>query len=166
MNPCAETSTSTTTGDWSVRHPVIRLSFGGKNGNQHNIEGFADRLRSFFSKIPYQWQIGNGPFHNEVWYTGMLYALFPDHRTGSPSGGFFRPRQTDMALFHGGQMFVFEFKMANEDGGQDAAAHKAIEQIEEKGYAEKYRGRGEPIHLIDVAFSRDRNLAKMKVFQA
>ncbi|MCY4227463.1 MAG: PD-(D/E)XK nuclease domain-containing protein [Gammaproteobacteria bacterium] len=35
----------------------------------------------------------------------------------------------------------------------------AMAQIREKGYAEKYRDRGEPIHLIGMAFGRKkRNL--------
>lgn len=32
---------------------------------------------------------------------------------------------------------------------------KALQQIHERGYAEKYRARGEPIHLIGVEFSRE-----------
>ena len=32
---------------------------------------------------------------------------------------------------------------------------KALQQIRERGYAEKYRARGEPIHLIGVEFSRE-----------
>ena len=40
----------------------------------------------------------------------------------------------------------------------------AMAQLKAKGYAEKYRGRGEPIHLIAVEFSRKaRNLAAFDV---
>ncbi len=31
----------------------------------------------------------------------------------------------------------------------------ALEQIKERGYADKYRAEGLPIHLIGVEFSRD-----------
>ena len=32
---------------------------------------------------------------------------------------------------------------------------RALEQLQAKGYAEKYRQFGEPIHLIGVEFSRE-----------
>ena len=31
---------------------------------------------------------------------------------------------------------------------------RALQQIKNKGYADKYRARGEPIHLIGVEFSK------------
>ncbi len=37
-------------------------------------------------------------------------------------------------------------------------------QLKERRYAEKYRGAGEPVHLIGVEFSRDtRNVAAFAV---
>jgi PD-(D/E)XK nuclease superfamily len=33
---------------------------------------------------------------------------------------------------------------------------KALQQIKECGYADKYRAAGQPIHLIGVEFSRER----------
>jgi hypothetical protein len=53
------------------------------------------------------------------------------------------------------QVFVFEFKVV-----EHAAKGEALRQIKALGYAEKYRDRGEPIHLIGVEFSRvERNVA-------
>ena len=133
----------------------------------NDFEGFADRLRSFFAGIPCQWQGRNGPARHEAWYAGMLYACFRtiglDLRVEESSS---RGR-ADMVVLHADQVFVFEFKMAGgaEDG--DAAARQAIGQIRERGYAEKYRNRNEPIHLVGVAFSREeRNLAEIRVVPA
>ena len=40
----------------------------------------------------------------------------------------------------------------------------ALAQLQERGYAAKYRARGEPIHLIGVEFSRaTRNLTAFEV---
>ena len=129
----------------------------------NDFDGFADRLRSFFAGIPYQWQGTNGPTRYEAWYAGMLYACFRtiglDLRVEDSSS---RGR-ADMVVLHGGQVFVFEFKMADGEDDRDAAARQAIEQIRVKGYAEKYRDRKEPIHLIGVAFGRDRSPAAVKV---
>ncbi len=132
----------------------------------NDFDGFTDRLRSFFAGIPYQWQGTNGPARYEAWYAGMLYACFRtiglDLRVEDSSS---RGR-ADMAVLHGGQVFVFEFKMADGEDDRDAAAQQAIEQIREKGYAEKYRDRNEPVHLIGVAFGRDRSPAAVKVVPA
>ncbi len=71
--------------------------------------------------------------------------------------------RVDMVVLHGGQMFVFEFKMTDREDNQDAVAQQAIEQIRERGYTDKYRDRNEPIHLIGVAFGRDGSPATVKV---
>ncbi len=132
----------------------------------NDFEGFADRLRSLFAGIPYQWQGTNGPARYEAWYAGMLYACFRtiglDIRVEDSSS---RGR-ADMVVLHGGQVFVFEFKMADGEGDRDVAARQAIEQIREKGYAEKYKDRNQPIHLIGVALGRDRSPAAVKVVSA
>ena len=129
----------------------------------NDFDGFAERLRSFFAGIPYQWQGSNGPARYEAWYAGMLYACFRttglDLRVEDSSG---RGR-ADMVVLHGGQVFVFEFKMADGEGDRDVAAQKAIEQMQDKGYAEKYKDRNQPIHLIGVALGRDRSPAEVKV---
>ena len=40
----------------------------------------------------------------------------------------------------------------------------ALAQLQERRYADKYRARGEPIHLIGVEFSRDtRNVTAFAV---
>ncbi len=133
----------------------------------NDFDGFADHLRSFFAGIPCQWQGANSPARYEAWYAGMLYACFRtiglDLRVEDSSG---RGR-ADMVVLHGRQVFVFVFKMAGGEGGGDSAAQSAIDPIPAKGYAEKYRDRGEPVHLIGVAFSAEkRNLAAVKVLQA
>ena len=132
----------------------------------NDFDGFTDRLKSFFAGIPYQWQGANSPARYEAWYAGMLYACFRtiglDLRVEDASG---RGR-ADMVVLHGGQVFVFEFKVAHGEDG-NAAAEQAIGQIRDKGYADKYRDRKEPIHLVGVAFSsKDSNLAALKVVSA
>jgi hypothetical protein len=65
----------------------------------------------------------------------------------------------DMVVLTCGAVWVFEFKVV-----ELVPEGRAIEQIRRKGYAEKYRGRGEPVHLIGVEFSRvERNLVAFEV---
>ena len=68
----------------------------------------------------------------------------------------------DMALRFNGQVYLFEFKVV-----ELAPAGAAMAQLKARGYADKYRDRGEPIHLIGVEFSKEaRNLAAFEVEQA
>jgi len=47
-------------------------------------------------------------------------------------------------------VYLFEFKVV-----ELAPTGKALQQLRDRGYADKYRARGEPIHLIGIEFSRD-----------
>ena len=67
--------------------------------------------------------------------------------------------RADMVVFHGGKDFVLEFKMTKEGEAAETALDRAMEQMRERDYAEKYRDRGEPIHLVAAVFGREqRNL--------
>ncbi len=72
---------------------------------------FADRMRSFFAGIPYQWQRTNGPARYKAWYAGVLYACFRtiglDIRVEDSSS---RGR-ADMVVLHGGQVFVLRVQV-------------------------------------------------------
>ena len=62
--------------------------------------------------------------------------------------------EADMAVLFDGQVWLFEFKRV-EDGPEGTA----LTQLKAKRYADKYRDRNEPIHLIGMEFSRaERNL--------
>ena len=56
---------------------------------------------------------------------------------------------TDMSVLFAGQVFLFEFKVV-----ELAPQGRALQQIKTMCYAVKYQGRGEPIHLIGVEFSK------------
>ncbi len=59
-------------------------------------------------------------------------------------------------------MYLFEFKLI-ERAGEGAA----LRQLRERGYAEKYRAAGEPVHLIGIEFSEEsRNIAAFETAEA
>lgn len=57
----------------------------------------------------------------------------------------------DMTVKFGGHIYLFEFKAVG-----SAPEGQALRQLKDKGYAEKYRAGGLPIHLIGVEFSREK----------
>ena len=129
----------------------------------NDFEGFAQRLRSYLSGIPYQWHASGDLARYEAWYASLLHMCFRaigvDLRVEDASS---RGR-ADMVVLTGGQVFVLEFKMAEGNGDTEAALDAAIAQIHKRNYAEKYGDRGEPVHLIGVACGREaRNLLEIR----
>ena len=66
-----------------------------------------------------------------------------------------------MALKFNSQVYLFEFKVV-----ELAPKGKALQQIKDKKYADKYGDLGQSIHLIGVEFSKkDRNIVEFEVEQ-
>jgi hypothetical protein len=64
-----------------------------------------------------------------------------------------------MAVKFNGQVYLFEFKVVEEE-----AEGRALQQIKDKKYADKYRALNQPIHLIGIEFSRKaRNVVGFEV---
>ena len=58
-----------------------------------------------------------------------------------------------------GHIDLFEFKVV-----ELAPEGRALQQLNDRGYADKYRAEGLPIHLIGVEFSRkERNVVRFEV---
>ena len=65
----------------------------------------------------------------------------------------------DMAVKFNGCIYIFEFKVV-----ELTPAGKALQQIKDKQYAEKYKATGQPIYLIGVEFSKQsRNIVGFEV---
>ena len=57
----------------------------------------------------------------------------------------------DMPVLFNGNVYLFEFKVV-----ELAPEGRALQQIKDRGHAEKYLARGEPIRLIGIEFSKER----------
>ena len=128
-----------------------------------DFAGFGDRLRAWLSGIPYQWHARGDLARYEAWYASLLYMCLrtagadPAVEESSSRG------RADMVLRLGGRVFVLEFKVV--DGGADAdtALDTALAQMRERGYAERYRADGTPVHLVGVACGPEaRNLLEVR----
>ena len=115
----------------------------------HDCAGLQELFHAFFASIPYEWHTNNDIAQYEGYYASVFYSYFAALGyeiavEESSSRG-----RLDMAVRTGGHVYLFEFKVV-----EQAAAGSALAQLRERGYADKYRGRGEPIHLIGVELSR------------
>ncbi len=129
----------------------------------NDFDGFATTLKAYLASLPYQCTTGDLARY-EAWYAGLLHmglrAIGVDVRSeGSSSRG-----RADLVIVTGGQVFLFEFKMVETADMAEAALQTALAQIRDRGYAEKYRDRKEPIHLVAIACGRDtRTLLDIRV---
>jgi hypothetical protein len=116
-------------------------------------------LQALYAGIPHDWYRRSPLAGFEGHYASVFYSHFAalglDLRVeDATSHG-----RIDLTLLHAGQVFLFEFKVVEQD-----ATGEALRQLQARGYADKYRARGEPIHLIGIEFSRaQRNLVGFEV---
>ncbi|MCY4305287.1 MAG: AAA family ATPase [Aestuariivita sp.] len=130
---------------------------------ENDFRGFAETLKAYLASIPYQWH-NSDQAHYEAWYASLLHMGFRAIGVDVRAAEFSSHGRADMVVLTGGQVFIFEFKMVATAGENEAALETALAQIRNKGYAEKYRDRQEPIHLIAIACGRDtRNLLDIRV---
>ena len=121
--------------------------------------GLRDLFHAFFASIPYEWHTNNDIANYEGYYASVFYSYFAAMGyeivvEESSSHG-----RLDMTVRAGGQVYLFEFKVV-----ELAPPGSALAQLQERDYAAKYRGGGEPVHLIGVEFSRDtRNVTAFEV---
>ena len=124
-----------------------------------DCEGLRELFHAFFASIPYQWYTNNDIANYEGFYASVFYSYFAAlgyEITVEESSSHGR---LDMAVRAGGQVYLFEFKVV-----ELAPPGSALAQLQERDYAAKYRGGGQPIHLIGVEFSRDtRNVTAFEV---
>ena len=128
----------------------------------NDFEGLEAFFRALFAGVPHQWHVNNRLEDYEGYYASVIYSCFAaqgfDLIAEDSSGG----GRADMVLRHDGGIYIFEFKLL-----KDAPEGKALAQIKDRGYADKYRHPNQPIHLIGVEFSRaQRNIAAFEVERA
>ncbi len=121
----------------------------------NDFEAFFNRLRAYLAQVPHQWYDAGNLGQYEPHYAAMLLltlrAVSADVRVEDASS---RGR-ADMVLFHANQVYVFEFKHVKTTEDSAAALTSALDQMRERGYAEKYLERGERIHLIGIVFDEE-----------
>jgi hypothetical protein len=121
-----------------------------------DLSTFMDAIKSFYAGIPYKWESDN---KNEHYYHALLYTLLvasgADVCAEEPSA----KGRADITLRMPKGIYIIEIKY-------DHSAEEALEQINCKGYAEKYALDARPITKVGISFSSEnRNIAEWKAVQ-
>lgn len=116
----------------------------------NDFSGLHVLFGAFFSSIPHDWYRNNPIAQYEGYYASVFYSHFAALGLDIRLEDSTNHGRIDMAVLFNSQVYLFEFKVV-----ELVPEGRALQQLENKGYADKYRARGEPIHLIGVEFSRD-----------
>ena len=116
-------------------------------------------FQAFFASIPNDWYRNSPIAQYEGYWASIVYSHF------AALGLDIRPEDTtnqgriDMAVLFNAQVLVLEFKVV-----ELVPQGRALQQIKDMRYADKYRARGQPIHLMGVEFSKaERNIVGFEV---
>ena len=125
----------------------------------NDFEGLEALFHSFYASIPHEWYTNNDIARYEGYYASVFYSYFAALGLDITVEDSTSRGRLDMAVRFNANVYLCELKVV-EMAGEGAA----MAQLKERGYAEKYRGTGEPIHLVAVEFSRDaRNVVAFEV---
>jgi hypothetical protein len=103
------------------------------------------RLRAFFAGIPYDLNNKEEKHFQTVFF--VLFRLMGQFIEAEPH---FADGRADAVVKTKDTVYVFEFKLT-----ETSTAEKALQQIEEKGYAIPYTAEGKKIVKVGVEFSRE-----------
>ena len=108
-------------------------------------EAFVEAFRQFFAAIPYDLT----DRQNEQSWQAIMYVVL--RVIGINVGGEVRTHKgrIDLTVETATDAYIIEVK-------RDSTAKKAIEQIQDKSYTDRFRPSGKPITLIGIAFSTKR----------
>ncbi len=124
-----------------------------------DFAGMKALFNAFYASIPHDWYRENELSSFEGYYASIFYSHFAalglDIRLEDSSNH----GRIDMAVLFNGAVWLFEFKVV-----ELTPAGRALQQIKDNGYADKYQGLGQPVHLIGVEFSKaSRNVVGFEV---
>ena len=128
----------------------------------NDFAGLESLFKAFFASIPYEWHTKNDIANYEGYYASVFYSYFASVGLDIVVEDSSSQGRLDMAVRFNGNVYLFEFKVV-----ELSPEGTAMAQLKQKRYADKYRDRGEPIHLIAVEFSREtRNLVGFETARA
>jgi hypothetical protein len=126
---------------------------------KNDMNGLQKTCHAFFASIPSDWYRNNKITQYEGYYASVFYSYFAalglDIRVeDSTNHG-----RIDMTVLLGDYIYIFEFKVVElvPDG-------RALQQIKDRGYADKYKNSGKALYMVGVEFSKEtRNICAFDV---
>lgn len=117
---------------------------------ENDFEKLKKVFHQFFSSIPYNWYINNPMAQYKGYYASIFYSHFAGLGVDVMVEDATNHGRIDMTVLFNQRVYIFEFKVE-----ELTPSGKALQQIKDRNYADKYKARNEPIYLIGVEFSKN-----------
>ncbi|MDM8562792.1 AAA family ATPase [Candidatus Marithioploca araucensis] len=115
---------------------------------EDNVEGFMNIIRALFAKIPYPLHIEQEAYYHSLFYMILvLMGVEIDLEVLTDKG------RIDGVLELENQIYLIEFKYAKAGSNMDRLTDKAIKQIQEKNYGERFLNDSRPRVVLGVGFT-------------
>ncbi|ADR19997.1 ATP-binding protein [Calditerrivibrio nitroreducens] len=118
---------------------------------ENSLENLKTALYSFFASIPNDWYRKNDLDSYEGFYASVVYALFTGSGLNTRSEDTTNLGKIDLTVLYQDRAYIIEFKVVEKD-----SEGKALGQIKEKRYYEKYTDSCREINLIGIEFSKEK----------
>jgi len=120
----------------------------------HDLKALEQSIHALFAAIPYEWYRKNPLAEFEGHYASVFYSQLAALGLNVQPEDITSRGRIDLSLRLGQRVYLFEFKVVDEQ-----ATGKALQQLIDRNYADKYRAPDVSITLIGIEFSRQaRNL--------
>ena len=113
-----------------------------------DLSGLKQHLSALFASIPYNWHVQNDMARFEGYYASVFYSHLAALGLDLQPEDVTNQGRIDLSLRCEDQIYLFEFKLAERFPGVSP-----LQQIRERGYADKFAAEGLPIHCIGIVFS-------------
>jgi len=117
--------------------------------SKNELDKLKEILQRFFASIPHDWYRKNDIEEYEGFYASVVYALFNGSGLHTITEDATNTGSIDLTIIYQDRVYVIEFKVV-----EDEPQGKALSQIKEKRYYEKYTGKD--IYLIGMEFSKSK----------
>lgn len=125
----------------------------------NDLNGLKNLFHAFYASIPHDWYRNSPIARYEGYYASVFYSHFAALGLEIVLEDVTHQGRIDMSVRFNGRVYLFEFKVV-----ELVPKGRALAQLKDKGYADKYRALKQPIHLIGVEFSKDtRNIVGFEV---
>ncbi|PID46914.1 MAG: hypothetical protein CSB47_01660 [Proteobacteria bacterium] len=125
----------------------------------NDFNGLRQLFHSFYASIPHHWYTHNDIQNFEGYYASVFYSYFAALGIPTIVEDCTNFGRLDMTVRFNQQVYLFEFKVV-----EIAPEGKALQQLKDKAYVDKYLAFNQPIHLIGVEFSKEsRNIVGFEV---
>ncbi len=131
---------------------------------QQDTHAMHESFRALFASIPHDWYRKSPLANFEGHYASVFYSQLAALGLSVQPEDVTNRGRIDLSLKIEEQVYLFEFKVIENSTTENQAKGTALQQLLDRGYAEKYRTPGVNIILIGVTFSRtERNIVGWEV---